>query len=87
MPLAKKTFNLAVLTSGADASGIASALDRILAARFAKKAVDALIDGKSNLMTAIKGRDIMLVPFDRVIKTEKPVNRKLHILAHIFAKH
>jgi 6-phosphofructokinase 1 len=67
--------------------GPPSALDRILAARFAKKAVDALIEGKSNLMTAIKGRDIVLVAFDKVIKTEKQVNRSLYRLAHILARH
>jgi 6-phosphofructokinase len=87
MPLVKKTFKLAVLTSGADASVMNFALDRILAARFAKKAVDCLIEGKSNLMTAIKGKDIVMVEFDKVIKTDKPVNRSLHRLAYALARH
>jgi len=67
--------------------GPPSALDRMLAARFARKAVDCLIAGKSNLMPAIKGRDIVMVAFDKVIKTEKPVNRDLYRLAHILARH
>jgi len=67
--------------------GPPSALDRLLAARFATKAVDALLEGKSNMMTAVKGREILLVPFDKVIKTEKHVNKSLYRLAHILARH
>jgi 6-phosphofructokinase 1 len=65
--------------------GAPSNLDRLLASRFSKKAVDLLIEGKSCLMTAIKDQEIIAVPFGNIISTKKNINMGLYELAHILA--
>jgi 6-phosphofructokinase len=65
--------------------GSPSAIDRILAARFAKEAVELLLDGKSNLMAAIKGKYIRAVSFDNIINTRKDINKEYYKLAHILS--
>ena len=42
--------------------GSPSAMDRLLAAEFGKKAVDMIMDGKSDVMAAIQGKNILAVP-------------------------
>ena len=43
--------------------GSPTAFDRILAARLGMRAVQALIEGKTGLMTGVDGRDVVLRPF------------------------
>ncbi|MBN1298552.1 MAG: 6-phosphofructokinase [Actinobacteria bacterium] len=62
--------------------GSPSAMDRLLSAEFSKKAVDLLISGESDCMTAIQGRKILSVPFDYVMSKKKEIDRELYKLAH-----
>jgi len=66
--------------------GSPSALDRLLAAEFAKKAVDLLLDGKSDCITAIEGNIIKSVPLDYVLSRKKNIDKELYELAHILSK-
>jgi len=65
--------------------GAPSALDRLLAARFGKKAVDLLRNNKSNFMTAIEGKRIKSVPLDYVINNKKGIDKKLYELTNILS--
>jgi 6-phosphofructokinase 1 len=65
--------------------GSPSALDRLLAAEFGKKAVDLLIKGESDCMTAIQGKKIVSVPFEYAVNSKKDINRELYQLAHILS--
>ena len=66
--------------------GAPSALDRLLAAEFGKKAVDLLLEGKSDCMTAIKGRQIMSVELEKVINSKKEINKQLYELAGVLSQ-
>jgi len=66
--------------------GSPSALDRLLAAEFAKKAVDLLIDGKSDCMTAIEGKIIKSVELGNILSMKKDINKELYELAHILSR-
>ena len=57
--------------------GSPTANDRILASRMGHVAVEALIDGQRNIMTGIVNDEIVLVPFSKAIKNDKPLNRDL----------
>ncbi|MDR2474265.1 MAG: 6-phosphofructokinase [Bacteroidales bacterium] len=57
--------------------GSPTANDRILASRMGAAAVDALLDGQRNVMTGIQNDEIVLVPFSKAIKNDKPINRNL----------
>ncbi|MBC7333301.1 MAG: 6-phosphofructokinase [Actinobacteria bacterium] len=65
--------------------GSPSALDRILSAQFGEKAIDVLLEGKSDCMVAIQGTEIKIVDFDYVFENRKDVDRNLYNLAHILS--
>ena len=65
--------------------GSPSAMDRILAAEFGRKAVDLLIEGKSDYMTVIKGMKVDGCPIDYMFDNKKEVNKDLYKLAHILS--
>jgi 6-phosphofructokinase 1 len=65
--------------------GSPSALDRILAAQFAEKAIDFLLEGKSNAMVGIQNNVIKTIPFDEVFSGKKEIDKNLYELAHILA--
>ena len=65
--------------------GSPSAMDRILAAEFGKKAVDLLIEGKSDYMTVIKAMKVDACPIDYMFDNKKEINRDLYKLAHILS--
>ncbi|MBE3138720.1 MAG: 6-phosphofructokinase [Actinobacteria bacterium] len=66
--------------------GYPSALDRLLAAEFGKKAVDLLLDGKSDCMTAIQGNEIKSCSLEYVINNKKEISKELYDLAHILSQ-
>ncbi|MBE3090160.1 MAG: 6-phosphofructokinase [Actinobacteria bacterium] len=66
--------------------GYPSALDRLLAAEFGKKAVDLLMDGKSDCMTAIQGNEIKSCSLEYVINNKKEISKELYDLAHILSQ-
>lgn len=66
--------------------GYPSALDRLLAAEFGKKAVDLLLEGKSDCMTAINGNAIEPCSLEYVINNKKEISKELYDLAHILSQ-
>lgn len=65
--------------------GSPSALDRLLAAEFGRKAVDMLSEGKSDAIAAIQGKNIVAVPVEYVMNNKKGIDRELFKLAHILS--
>jgi len=57
--------------------GSPTAYDRILASRMGAAAIDALLDDQRSVMTGIMNNDIVYVPLNKAIKSEKPVNTAL----------
>ena len=66
--------------------GYPSALDRLLAAEFGKKAVDLLLDDKSDCMTAIQGNEIKSCTLEYILNNRKEVSKELYDLAHILSQ-
>jgi len=65
--------------------GSPSALDRILAVEFGKKAVDLLLEGESDCMIGIKSMKIETSKFEDILETKKSIDEDLYRLAHILA--
>ncbi len=59
--------------------------DRILGSRFGVAAVDALAQGRTNVMTALRGEDVVLVPLEEVAGREKRVPSELIRVANTLA--
>lgn len=61
--------------------GSPSASDRILASRMGAAAVEGLLSGKTDLMIGIHGSQLVTVPFEQVVKSEKKTSLDLIHLA------
>lgn len=57
--------------------GSPSCFDRVLASRMGVKAVESLIEGKSNFMVGLKNDIIDLTPFDQAVKGKAKINMEL----------
>lgn len=57
--------------------GSPSCYDRVLASRLGVAAVDALLEGKTNSMVAIRSKTVITVPFREVEKRERKVDFEL----------
>lgn len=57
--------------------GSPSAFDRILASRLGAASIEALMDGQRNVMVGIENDKVVLVPFSKAIKNDKPVDPEL----------
>jgi 6-phosphofructokinase 1 len=57
--------------------GSPTASDRILASRLGVAAVETLLDDQQSVMVGIENEEISLVPFNKAIKYDKEMNRKL----------
>lgn len=57
--------------------GSPSAQDRILATRMGVAAIDALLEDQRNVMIGIQNDEIVLVPFAKAIKNDKPLDPNL----------
>jgi len=66
--------------------GKPSAFDRMLATRFGVTAVEFLIAGKTNVMTALQGTEIAAIPIDEVISHTKTLSAKFIEMTKILAK-
>ena len=51
--------------------------DRVLASRMGVKAVEALLEGKTNYMVGIRDNDLILTPISEAIKGHTPVDEEL----------
>lgn len=65
--------------------GTPTAVDRILGSRFGVAAVDALSEGKTSVMTALRGEDIVLMPMAELEGKSKPVPADLLRVASLLA--
>jgi 6-phosphofructokinase 1 len=57
--------------------GAPSCFDRVLASRMGVKAVEALLDGKTNLMVGIQDNTITLTPISKAIKGHTKIDKEL----------
>ncbi|MAD97231.1 MAG: 6-phosphofructokinase [Flavobacteriaceae bacterium] len=57
--------------------GSPSCFDRVLASRMGVKAVESLLDGKSDLMVGLVNDKIVLNPLERAIKGQTKINKNL----------
>lgn len=57
--------------------GRPTAFDRLLATRLGASAVEALIDGQTDMMTGLKGGEIQLVPLETVTSKTRNINAAL----------
>ena len=57
--------------------GSPSCFDRVLASRMGVYALEALIDGKSNMMVGVKSEEIILSPLKKAIKGKSEINKDL----------
>jgi 6-phosphofructokinase 1 len=57
--------------------GSPSCFDRVLASRMGVKAVESLLDGKSNLMVGLLNDKIALTPLEKAIKGQSKINKEL----------
>jgi 6-phosphofructokinase 1 len=57
--------------------GAPSCYDRVLASRMGVKAVEALLDGQTNLMVGILANNIILTPIEKAIKGSTKIDKEL----------
>jgi 6-phosphofructokinase 1 len=57
--------------------GAPSCYDRVLASRLGVKAVESLLEGKTNYMVGVLQDDIALTPLEQAIKGHYPIDREL----------
>ena len=57
--------------------GSPSCFDRVLASRMGVKAVESLLDGKSNLMVGLINDKISVTPLEKAIKGQSKINKEL----------
>ncbi|RZJ72807.1 6-phosphofructokinase [Flavobacterium sp.] len=65
--------------------GAPTCFDRVLASRLGVKAVESLIEGKSNYMVGILGDKITLTPIEQAIKGHSEIDRELLKVADIMS--
>jgi 6-phosphofructokinase 1 len=57
--------------------GSPTAYDRILASRLGAASIDALLDGQRNVLIGIENDKVVMVPFTKAIKNDKPIDPEL----------
>ena len=65
--------------------GSPSCFDRVLASRLGVKAVESLIDGKSNYMVGLQQDKVTLTPLEQAIKGKSEIDRELLRVSDIMA--
>ncbi|MEM2869087.1 MAG: 6-phosphofructokinase [Thermoplasmata archaeon] len=65
--------------------GTPTAFDRLLATRLGAAAVDALLDGKKNMMAGLISNEVVLTPFEQVCNSRKEPDLSLLKLAKILS--
>lgn len=65
--------------------GAPSAIDRLISSRMGFSAVEAVLQGKTNVMVGIANNEIVLVSFDDAINKSKEINQDLLRLAEILS--
>ena len=65
--------------------GSPSAMDRVIASQMGNAAVEALMNGKTNVMVGIINKEITFTPFEKAIKHHNKINKNLLHLAEVLA--
>jgi 6-phosphofructokinase 1 len=65
--------------------GSPSAMDRVLSSQLGNAAVNALMEGKTNLMVGLINKEIAFTPFEKAIKHHQKINTNLLTLAEILS--
>lgn len=65
--------------------GAPSCYDRVLASRMGVKAVETLMEGKSNYMVGINDNKLDLTPLDKAVKGKRNINKELLRVADIMS--
>jgi len=63
-----------------------TAFDRILAARLGSAAVNAILDGQSDLMVGLNGRAVELIPLQQVMTHQRAANMEYYKMARQLAR-
>ncbi len=66
--------------------GRPSAFDRLLATRLGVRAVEALLEGESDVMVGLQGRQIVTVPLEKVATTTRQANMAYFDMARMLAR-
>jgi 6-phosphofructokinase 1 len=66
--------------------GKPSAYDRFLATRFGVKAVEFLMNGQSEVMTGLDGREIVPVPLQEVVSHTRTISEESFKMARMLAR-
>jgi 6-phosphofructokinase 1 len=66
--------------------GSPSAFDRLLAARMGVKAVEALLEGQSDIMVGLKGMGVVTIPLDEVTSNSRSAAQVYHEMAKMLAR-
>ena len=66
--------------------GSPTAFDRLLATRLGIRAVEALLEGKTDHLIGLRGRDITMAPLEDVISNPRPLNMEHYNMVSQLAK-
>ena len=66
--------------------GSPTAFDRLLGARLGIRAVQVLLEGQSDVMVGLRGRDITVAPLEDVISNTRPVNLEFYNMVRMLAQ-
>lgn len=66
--------------------GSPSAFDRLLATRMGASAVERLLAGESNVMTALQGRDIVTVPLEEATTKQRDIGEGYFQMAYVLSR-
>jgi 6-phosphofructokinase 1 len=84
---AEGTYDLRLTVVGhIQRGGIPTASDRILASRLGSAAVEALADGQSGVMVALRGPRVERVPLEDVVGKEQSLDPDLYRMAEVLAE-
>ncbi len=65
--------------------GSPSCFDRVLASRLGVRAVEALLEGKSNYMVGLQNDKVVLTPLEQAIKSKSEIDRELLRVSEIMS--
>ena len=65
--------------------GAPSCFDRVLASRLGVKAVESLLEGKSNFMVGLLNDKVALTPLEQAIKGHTEIDRELLRVSEIMS--
>ncbi len=66
--------------------GSPTAFDRLMAARFGTRAVEALLAGQTDVMTGLQGREIELIPLAEIVGRQRQANLDYYRMARMLAQ-